>query len=420
MLATSFFGSIKMKFIIEKTLATGGRLGIISQANRQGNVTLETPMCTLFTKGGSAPHLSIDMLRRVAHVPEVAVMSLGALADHHETVAEFGKGLREFTAMSNPVIFTTLHDASAAISPGKNDNSGVAVWGKGGKIKLDTSLFMKIQESFCPDWFQAMSDGDTDVSCGNKRLVKSVDRTLDFLDEIVEAKNKSEVLSKSSLIGVIEGGFSETQRKRSAAETVARPVDGFLIEGFEKGNRDVDLFSLPDFTKILSFTLEHLPTDKPRIMETVWSPLQVIKAFKLGVDVFSSAYPHILTEKGLALVSDYSLPPLSQPAKLELQTANAKNEETNGLYIDLHNSRYSEDFGSILPGCSCYACTNFTRAYIHHLLKTKELLAFVLLTIHNFHQYFEFFQHLRLSLKSDRLNELEDYLSQQLNSGLDR
>ncbi|KAH9507394.1 Queuine tRNA-ribosyltransferase accessory subunit 2 [Bulinus truncatus] len=283
--------NINMKFVIEKTLSTGGRLGFISQANRQGNVVLETPLCTLFTKGGSAPHLSIDMLRHVLNVPKVAVMSLGALADHHETVAEFGKGLKEFTAMSNPVIFTTLHDASAAISPGKNDNCGVAVWGKGGKIKLDTSLFMKIQESFSPDWFQAMSDGDTDLDCGNKRLAKSVNRTLDFLDEIVEAKRKSEVLRNSSLIGVIEGGFSEKERKRSAVETAARPVEGFLIEGFEKGHSGVDLFSIQDFTKILSCTLEHLPMDKPRFMETVWSPLQVIKAFKLGVDVFSSSYP---------------------------------------------------------------------------------------------------------------------------------
>ncbi|KAH9514674.1 Queuine tRNA-ribosyltransferase accessory subunit 2 [Bulinus truncatus] len=249
--------NINMKFIIEKTISTGGRLGIISQANRQGNVVLETPLCTLFTKGGSAPHLSIDMLRRVLNVPEVAVMSLGALADHHETVAEFGKGLKEFTAMSNTVIFTTLHDASAAIS----------------RVKMTTVVLLcgvKV-ERLNPDWFQAMSDGDTDLDCGNKRLAKSVNRTLDFLDEIVEAKRKSE--------------------ERSAVETAARPVEGFLIEGFEKGHSGVDLFSIQDFTKTLSCTLEHLPVDKLRFMETVWSPLQVIKAFKLGVDVFSSSYP---------------------------------------------------------------------------------------------------------------------------------
>ncbi|CAL1545408.1 unnamed protein product [Lymnaea stagnalis] len=410
---------MKMKFCIEKTVAAGGRLGIISQAGLQGNVNLETPLCTLFTKGGSAPHLSIDMLRRVAGVPDIAVMNIGSLADHHESISDFGKGLAEFTAMKKHLIFSTLQDASAAVFPGKNDKSGVAVWGKGGKIKLDTTLYMKIQESFVPDWFQALSDGDTDKECGPKRLTKSVDRTLDFLDEVLEKKEKSEVLKNSSLIGVIEGGYKEWHRKRSATETASRPVDGFLIEGFEKGNSQKDLFSDPDFTKILLFTMQHLPIDKPRIMETVWSPLQVIKAFKCGVDIFSSAYPYTLAEKGFALVCDYNLPPRSQPARLELQNASPKKDESRELYIDLNSPRYFEDFSPLMNGCQCYTCSNFTCSYIHHLLNTKELLAYVLLMMHNFHQYFDFFQHLRQAIKEDKLDELHDSLSLQI-TPLDR
>lgn len=58
---------------------------------------------------------------------------------------------------------------------------------------MDATLFMKVQEAFQPDWFQALSDGDTDRDCGQKRLRKSVDRTLDFLDEIVEKMHSSQV-----------------------------------------------------------------------------------------------------------------------------------------------------------------------------------------------------------------------------------
>ncbi|XP_059174022.1 queuine tRNA-ribosyltransferase accessory subunit 2-like isoform X2 [Physella acuta] len=402
-----------MKFVIEKSLVTGGRIGLITYAGRNTNLTLETPLCTLFTKGGSAPHLGLDMLKRVSGVPDIAVMNLGSLADHHESVAEYGKGLGEFTAMKNHLIFTTQHDASAAMFSGKNDNTGVAIWGKGGKTKLDTKLFMKIQEAFLPDWFQAMSDGDTDQDSTNKRLNKAVSRTLDFLDDIVEKQKNSEFLKKSSLIGVIEGGFSERERKRSAKETAARPVDGFLIEGFEKGNNSgKDIFSNEDFLKILSFTLKELPENKPRIMESVWSPLQVIKAFKLGVDVFSSAYPHTLTEKGLALAADYRLPACSQSARLEQCCDNTP--EVHGLYIDLKNSRYFSDFSPLLPDCQCYTCSNFTCSYIHHLLNTKELLAYVLLTMHNFHQYFDFFRHLRQAVKTDRLDKLEESLTNQM------
>ncbi|CAG5116707.1 unnamed protein product [Candidula unifasciata] len=384
-----------MKFSVEKALSSGGRLGLITQASKCGNITLETPMCTLFTKGGSAPHLHMDMLKRVALVPDVAAMSLGSLADHHESVAEFGKGLGEFAAMKNKLVFTTLHDASLALATGKNDNSGVAVWGKGGKIKLDTALFMKVQEAFQPDWFQAMSDGDTDRECGQKRLHKSVDRTLDFLDEIVEKMQNSQILSKSSLIGVIEGGFSEVERVRSAKETALRPVQGFLIEGFEKGNSGKDLFSHDTFSNILTTTIKCLPEDKPRMMETVWSPLQVIKAFRLGIDVFSSAYPHTLAEQGLALVADYSLPPSSQAARLELGCTNPCTEDQT-LYTDLNIKFFL-----------CFTMPNFARGCI---------LCFTMPNFpkgHNFHQYFDFFHHLRKAVLEDKLDELEQSLEQQ-------
>ncbi|XP_035829348.1 queuine tRNA-ribosyltransferase accessory subunit 2 isoform X1 [Aplysia californica] len=401
-----------MKYTVEAVLASGGRLGKLSQTSTAGTIAMETPMCTLFTKGGSAPHLSAVMLQRISQVPEVACMSLGSIASHHENVREFGKGLGEFSAMKDKVIFTTLHDATAAVASGKNDKGGVAVWGKGGKMKLDPQLYMKVQEAFCPDWFQALSDGDTDKTCGKKRLLKAVDRTLDFLDDIVEMKNESEVLKTSSLIGAIEGGYSVEERRRSAKETAARPVDGFLIEGFEKGHSSVDLFADEEFMTVLTETMVHLPDDKPRMMDAVWSPLQVIRAFRLGIDVFSSAYPHTLTEKGFALTADYSLPPTSQPAKLELE-GSKENSASSGFYVDLNDKRFFESFSPILPGCGCYTCANFTCSYLHHLLNTSELLAYVLLTIHNFEQYFKFFARLRETGRQDKLSELEQSLARQ-------
>ncbi|XP_035829349.1 queuine tRNA-ribosyltransferase accessory subunit 2 isoform X2 [Aplysia californica] len=401
-----------MKYTVEAVLASGGRLGKLSQTSTAGTIAMETPMCTLFTKGGSAPHLSAVMLQRISQVPEVACMSLGSIASHHENVREFGKGLGEFSAMKDKVIFTTLHDATAAVASGKNDKGGVAVWGKGGKMKLDPQLYMKVQEAFRPDWFQALSDGDTDKTCGKKRLSKAVDRTLDFLDDIVEMKNESEVLKTSSLIGAIEGGYSVEERRRSAKETAARPVDGFLIEGFEKGHSSVDLFADEEFMTVLTETMVHLPDDKPRMMDAVWSPLQVIRAFRLGIDVFSSAYPHTLTEKGFALTADYSLPPTSQPAKLELE-GSKENSASSGFYVDLNDKRFFESFSPILPGCGCYTCANFTCSYLHHLLNTSELLAYVLLTIHNFEQYFKFFARLRETGRQDKLSELEQSLARQ-------
>jgi len=190
---------------------------------------------------------------------------------------------------------------------------------------------------------------------------------------------------------------------------------GSLLKGLKRATLARTCLALIGFSDILSKTVKCLPEDKPRIMETVWSPLQVIKAFRLGIDVFSSAYPYTLTEKGYALVADYTLPPKSPAARLEVQGLNP-HPEGQAFYIDLNNKESFEDFQPVLQNCMCYTCANFTRSYIHHLLNTSELLSYVLLTIHNFHQYFEFFHHLRRAVLEDRLDELENSLVQQSGS----
>lgn len=75
--------------------------------------------------------------------------------------------------------------------------------------------------------------------------------------------------------------------------------------------------------------------------------------------------------------------------------------------------RYQEDFDPLVRGCSCYCCKNHTRAYVHHLLVTNELLAGVLLMIHNFEHYFGFFHSIREALKNDRLAKLKELIHRQ-------
>lgn len=76
--------------------------------------------------------------------------------------------------------------------------------------------------------------------------------------------------------------------------------------------------------------------------------------------------------------------------------------------------RYQEDFGPLVRGCSCYCCKNHTRAYVHHLLVTNELLAGVLLMMHNFEHYFRFFCSIREALKNDTLAQLKELIRRQM------
>lgn len=81
--------------------------------------------------------------------------------------------------------------------------------------------------------------------------------------------------------------------------------------------------------------------------------------------------------------------------------------------INLKEKKYQEDFSPLVRGCSCYCCKNHTRAYVHHLLVTNELLAGVLLMMHNFEHYFGFFHSIREALKSDRLAQLKELIRRQ-------
>ncbi|XP_061188187.1 queuine tRNA-ribosyltransferase accessory subunit 2-like [Saccostrea echinata] len=397
-----------MQFSLRSVKQCGCRVGTLSfqrTAKDENNGEVETPMCMLYTKKGSAPWLSIDMLKRIEKLPPIAHMHLSSLSDHCEAVEKFQQGISMFTAMKDFLSYISVHDTGVEIPSGYNTKAGTAVWNKAGKKLIDPQQFIKCQEAFHPAFYQALSDSDTDKKSGNKRAKKAVDRTLNFLDTILELHKKSERLREVGIFGCIEGGFCEGERKRSARETASRDVDGFVIEGFYAQSEKNDNFNVEEIKDICKLVFENLPEEKPRLMHAVWSPDQVVMAMELGIDIFDSCYPWSVTDRGEALIFSFNY------------QKNPENEKeagsSEGYKISLKDKSMFEDFQAPLPGCSCYTCQNFSRSYIHHLLNTSELLAPVLLMIHNFHHYFEFFHALRTSLQRDQFQELKTLILEQ-------
>ncbi|XP_051005920.1 queuine tRNA-ribosyltransferase accessory subunit 2 isoform X2 [Acomys russatus] len=291
---------------------------------------------------------------------------------------------------------------------------------------MTVSKFMAIQEALQPDWFQCLSDGE--ASCAEatsiKRARKSVDRSLVFLDSCLRLQEESEVLQKSVIIGVIEGGDVMEERLRSARETAKRPVGGFLLDGFQ-GNQTVTETRL----HLLSSVTAELPEDKPRLICGVSRPDDVLECIERGVDLFESFFPYQVTERGCALTFTFDCQ-LNPEETLLQQNGNQEeikcmdkikkievtgcNQEMTSFEINLKEKKYQEDFDPLVRGCSCYCCRNHTRAYIHHLLVTNELLAGVLLMMHNFEHYFQFFCSIREALKSDTLAQLKELIRRQM------
>ncbi|XP_062958822.1 queuine tRNA-ribosyltransferase accessory subunit 2 isoform X2 [Cynocephalus volans] len=327
--------------------------------------------------------------------------------------------------MPESLLYCSLHDPVSPCPAGYITNKSVSVWGVGGRVEMTASKFMAIQQAFQPDWFQCLSDGE--ASCEEatslKRARKSVDRSLLFLDNCLRLQEESEVLQKSVIIGVIEGGDVMEERLRSARETAKRPVGGFLLDGFQ-GNPTTLVTRL----HLLSSVTAELPEDKPRLICGVSRPDEVLECIERGVDLFESFFPYQVTERGCALTFSFDYQPNPEETLLQqngiqeeikyvdqikkIKTTGC-NEEMTSFEINLKEKKYQEDFHPLVRGCSCYCCKNHTRAYIHHLLVTNELLAGVLLMMHNFEHYFGFFHSIREALKSDRLAKLKELICRQ-------
>lgn len=407
-----------MKLDLAKVVS-GCRLGVLTNLGKNGDKTLEVPGCLLYTRCGSAPHLTHETLETIEKIPAVTQLTLSTLAEYHDVLEEYKEGAGKFIGMPDSVLYCSLQDPAAPCPPGFITNKTVSVWGSGGRMEMTASKFMALQEVVRPDWFQSMADGETvQEDTSKKRVRKSVDRTLAFLDECLQLQQKSQDLQGVEVLGVVEGGDILEERTRSAKETAKRPVGGFVLDGFQG-----DAMTRELRLKLISSVTAELPDDKPRLIQGIGRPNEVLDCVEAGVDLFESFFPYQVTERGCALSFRfrYQLDPetqvlerngaqVNEEPRAEKDSDVSDKEEKEPMTpfeMDLKSKRYREDFGPLVQGCSCYCCRNHTRAYVHHLLLTNELLSGVLLMIHNFQHYFGFFHSLRQALQEGHLEKLK-------------
>ncbi|KAI8438289.1 hypothetical protein MSG28_010865 [Choristoneura fumiferana] len=142
---------------------------------------------------------------------------------------------------------------------------------------------------------------------------------------------------------------------------------------------------------------EALPVDMVRILEGFWNPAAVMAAISNGYDVFDGSYPVKLTNEGFALTLNF----------------NVEENHEELCILDLNDSRYKEDFNPLLMGCECLACKKYTRAYIRHLRNTREMLASVLLSIHNLHHFDQMFYHARRHIAANTFAVFRHHITKQ-------
>lgn len=351
--------------------------------------TYQTPMCFQYTRNGAIPHLVWELTQHLLDDDLPLLVALPDSIGMREQVTKSGLSLSDYAMMEKKrPVFVTTQDATKAYKGGQNDIRGVAVYSIGGRHQLNCEEYIDIMNNFRPDAFQSLSDSDTPQETSKKRLSHSVTRTLDYLDKCLELKKDHASLKSAGIFASIEGGYDLKSRMASVRASETRPVSGFIIDGFVRGGFDTVL-NLEEVTPFLKEITKGLPDDKPRALFGSFNPETIFKLINEGVDIFDTSFATYLAEKGCAL-------------RIKV---NASSGATTSSILDLNTKQYKEEFDVIDGNCKCYACTrNFTKVYIHHLLDTKEMLASVLLMLHNLYVFCDWFKTIRTVLDSDKLH----------------
>lgn len=386
-----------MKFI--ENITNVGRAGVLFELPKPWNsLTLKTPMLFTHTRAGTIPHLTIDTFKYLKNDQIILMQTLPSVIDFKDAVASQGKELNTYVGIPEFPFYLSIQDPGVLTPTGYNVKNGVSVWSHGGKKLITPNEYMSIVKLYRPISYQVICDSDTPIKCSNKRLNKAVDHSLRFLDDCIQEHKKSPELQDTAIFGTIQGGYDLFLRKKSAKQTALRGVHGFVIDGFHTNGPDVECIDFSLVKPILFETLAFLPRDKPRILNGAFSPETMLEAVQCGIDIFDSSYAYILAESGQASVFPLAdVTTYFQPNTAEKQPKRVKLPSK----LCLKEVEYKDDFSPILKLCQCYTCTHFTRAYINHLLVTSELLAQILLMIHNLHHMSEFFSSVREAIEDN-------------------
>ncbi len=205
-----------------------------------------------------------------------------------------------------------------------------------------------------------------------ERTHRWAQRSLDAHLKMNEVRPRSLKLRGQALLGIVQGGRFEDLRKESARVIAGMDFDGFGIGGsFEKEDMDT----------AVGWVNEILPEDKPRHLLGIGEPCDLFGGVENGVDLFDCVAPTRMARNGTI--------------------------HTDKGRINILNARYADDFLPIEKGCTCYTCQNYTRAYLAHLFRAKEMFAGTLASIHNLHFIVKLVDDIRQSILDERFTEFK-------------
>lgn len=241
----------------------------------------------------------------------------------------------------------------------------------GDRLFLTPEKSIKIQEDLGSDIVMSF-DECVKWPCDYNYMKDSVERTLRW------AKRGKDVFkgNEQILFGIVQGGEYEDLRRYCATELVKMDFDGYSVGGTSVGEDKKTMY------KMVEYSTKYLPKDKLRYLMGVGDPIDLIENVLRGIDIFDCVSPTRLARHG------------------HCYTKHGK--------INLKNSKYKEDFTALDEACNCYACKNYTKAYIKHLINANETFGARLLSIHNIAFLHNLMAEIRYHIANDTLEMFRD------------
>ena len=366
------------------------RTGIIHTAHGD----IETPVVMPVGTQGTVKTLDVEDLEKIG-----AQIILGNTYHLHlrpgeDLISEFG-GLHKFMAWDRPILTDSggfqvfslglQKEEKGQGSLTKIDDDGVTFQSHidGSTHRFTPESAIEIQHKIGADIIMAFDECTPDnASPEYARL--ALDRTHRWAKRCIQTHkqiNKTTHDYDQFLFGIIQGAQHKELREESARIISGMDFDGIAIGGESVG------YNMDATKHILDWVAPIIPEDKPHYtMGVGHSPMDLFEVVERGVDMFDCVTPTRVARNGRLYVHKCIDP---------------------AYHINIVNARFEKDSSPIDPGCSCFTCQHHTRAYLHHLFKAQELLAYRLATIHNVYFFLKLMTDMRAAIKEDKFIELK-------------
>ncbi len=356
--------------LIKKDKKTGARLGRLHTPHG----IIETPIFMPVGTQATVKTMSPEELKQMNAQIILSNTYHLFLRPGHDIVKEAG-GLHQFMNWDRPILTDSggfqvfsLSDLRKITEEGVHFRNHLS----GEKLFISPEKAMEIQNALGADIMMAF-DECPPYPAERDYVKNSLERTTRWAERSLKAHQRP---NDQALFGIVQGGMFKDLREQSAKELVSLDFPGYAVGGLSVGEPKDIMFD------ILEHTTPLLPEKKPRYLMGVGDPESLFEGVIRGIDMFDCVLPTRIARNGTTMTSQ-------------------------GRVV-VRNAKYARDFSPLDPKCGCYTCTNYTKAYMRHLIKADETFGLRLTSYHNLYFLLDLMKNIREAIKEDRLLEYKE------------